>query len=99
MDTAVSPKTDEVEDLNEGLAEEARVIKGKPEVYQPTKEEIDDHYRTHFPYRSWCRCCVSGIKKAAPHRQANETGKTKDKPVVAIDCKGKARKNKSVEEN
>ncbi len=49
---AVRPKSEDMESIREGLAEEeempelemeeARVIKGKPRVYQPTEEEIDD---------------------------------------------------------
>ena len=33
----------------------------------PTKNEVEDHYKTHLPYRSWCRYCVEGKGKMAPH--------------------------------
>ena len=26
--------------------------------YKPTQAEVDDHYLTHLPYRSWCRHCI-----------------------------------------
>ena len=60
------------ETIEEEIEEEGRKIKGKPEVYQPTKEEVEDHYRTHIPFRSWCPCCVAGRKKADPHPKAKE---------------------------
>ena len=47
---AVSPNTEDTEDMREGLAEkeieeEGRMIRGKPKVYQPTAEEIEANPR------------------------------------------------------
>ena len=39
---------------------EAIVPKQVPEVYTPTKQEIDEHNISHLPFRSWCRHCVEG---------------------------------------
>ena len=46
---------------------EGRKIKGMKPVQQPTKEEYDDHMRTHIPYRQWCEICVKGRKKNPSH--------------------------------
>ena len=35
---------------------EGRAIPGKKMVYEPTKEEFDEHCRTHYPFRSRCPC-------------------------------------------
>ena len=33
----------------------------------PTKKDVDEHELSHLPYRSWCRYCVEGKGKVAPH--------------------------------
>ena len=104
---AVRPKPEDIESIGEGLAEdesmetemkEGRVIKGKPRVYQPTEEEIDDHYRVHIPPRAWCKCCRMAKLKNVPHNSGQGAGKNRDVPVVAMDYTGKRRKGKSEEE-
>lgn len=44
-------------------AEEGRIIKGQSRVVKPSKEEWDNHMRTHIPYRKWCPHCVRGKKE------------------------------------
>ena len=39
-----------------------------PDVYVPTKAEVERHNLTHLPYRNWCRICVAGKKPNTPHR-------------------------------
>ena len=39
---------------------EAIVPRQVPEVYTPTKQEIDEHNISHLPFRSWRRHCVEG---------------------------------------
>ena len=48
--------------------EEARTMKGKKPVRQPTKEEYDAHCLTHIPFRKWCPHCVKGKRKNDPRR-------------------------------
>ena len=40
-----------------------------PDPKMPTKSEVEEHYPTHLPYRSWCQYCVQGKGKTAPHFQ------------------------------
>ena len=35
---------------------------------EPSKEEREEHEKTHLPYRSWCRHCVRGRGKHRAHR-------------------------------
>ena len=34
---------------------------GKIEPVLPSEEEIEEHKRTHLPYRSWCKHCTSWL--------------------------------------
>ena len=34
----------------------------------PSQAEVEEHYLTHLPCRSWCRHCVRGRGRAADHR-------------------------------
>ena len=38
-----------------------------PDPKMPSKEEVEEHYLTHLPYRSWCQLCVQGNGVAPPH--------------------------------
>ena len=37
---------------------------------KPSAEEVEDHYRTHLPYRNWCPHCIRGKGKGLDHRKA-----------------------------
>ena len=41
---------------------------------EPSDEERREHYLTHLPYRSWCKYCVGGRGKEAPHRRQEHQG-------------------------
>ena len=38
----------------------------------PHEDEVAEHYKTHLPYRSWCRHCVRGKCRRLPHRAGKE---------------------------
>ena len=38
---------------------------------EPTKEEKEDHEKTHMPFRSWCRHCVRGRGKEEACRKTD----------------------------
>lgn len=48
----------------------------------PTPDEIERHYVTHIPFRSWCPECVKGKAKDYAHRRVEEHGEI---PVVSTD--------------
>ena len=51
-----------------------RQMKRVQDPRTPSKEEREDHEKTHLPFRSWCRHCVRGRGKQLPHREgAQET--------------------------
>ena len=33
----------------------------------PSQREVEEHNLTHLPYRNWCKHCVFGKGRAAPH--------------------------------
>ena len=71
---------------------EARKIKTKSFVQQPTQEEWDEHMLTHLPFRAWCPCCVAGRKKADAHRRQTDDLANDEEtrvPLIAADYKGK----------
>ena len=38
-----------------------------PKVSTPSKAEIEEHEKTHLPFRTWCKSCVKGRGVASPH--------------------------------
>ena len=55
----VDEESKEMEEEEQVLAE-GRIIKGQQRVVKPSKEEWENHMRTHIPYRKWCPHCVRG---------------------------------------
>ena len=47
--------------------EEGVVIKGKVIVTGPTRDEFEEHMRTHIPFRNWCEFCVKGKSRSDAH--------------------------------
>ena len=41
---------------------------------EPSAEERREHELTHLPYRSWCKHCVGGRGKEAPHKKQDGQG-------------------------
>ena len=35
----------------------------------PTREEFEEHMRTHIPFRTWCEFCVKGKSRSDAHRK------------------------------
>ena len=53
-----------------------------PEV--PSREAVESHMLTHSPFAPWCRACISGRGRDAPHfRQGGE--ETAATPVISLD--------------
>ena len=50
-------------------AKDERVVKEMGDPRRPTQKEVEDHERTHLPYRNWCSVCVRAKGKDADHRR------------------------------
>ena len=73
----------ETEGVKEEQGEEAEGSKGVNRGIKPSKKEVEEHERTHLPFRNWCKHCVFGKAKSSPHRKSEE--KKGEKPVISID--------------
>ena len=73
-------------EIEEGEGEEGRMIRGPKAIYTPSKEEWDNHMRSHIPFRRWCPFCVKGRSKSGEHRgcEKSEEDKKKEVPVISI---------------
>ena len=73
-DAEEEDEKDKDDDEAEGhLNEEGRKLKkARRRIRGPTAQERLDHYRTHFPYRSWCPICVVARGISQPHRAKEE---------------------------
>ena len=55
----------------EAERDERKVVRlGDPR--RPSEGEVQDHERTHLPYRNWCYHCVGGKGRDLDHRRAVE---------------------------
>ena len=41
-----------------------RVVKELLDPRKPTEKEVEEHERTHLPYRNWCSTWIIGRKSA-----------------------------------
>ena len=37
-----------------------------PGPKMPSREEVEQHYLTHLPFRNWCQYCIQGKGNTAP---------------------------------
>ena len=51
----------------------------------PSKDEVEEHEVTHWPYRSWCPDCVQGRGRAAQHRGRHDYMLEPGDPIVVAD--------------
>jgi len=47
----------------------------------PSAVEVEEHNRTHIPYRSWCKWCVEGRGRGDQHRSSPGSSV----PIVGLD--------------
>ena len=49
----------------------------------PTEDEVEEHRKSHIPYRDWCPHCVQG--RGLGERRGRHAGRHHDIPRVGID--------------
>ena len=49
-----------------------RQVRKMGDPRKPTAAEVEDHNRTHLPYRNWCLHCIRGKGKDMDHRKGIE---------------------------
>ena len=69
------------------IGREARQLRRQRRAHCPsTVEEIQEHLRTHLPYKSWCHHCVSGRGVSTQHRGRSPGEDSVEVAAVAVDC-------------
>jgi hypothetical protein len=61
---------DPMEEVEEEMGVRTTIKMTDPK--KPSKEEVEEHWKTHLPYRNWCEVCVRGRGKEDPHRKSGE---------------------------
>lgn len=82
------------DEVNADLAEESEEgIKSKCILCgtKPSEQEVEDHERTHMPFRNWCQHCVFGKAVNNPHRSQDHEGQGIPHIVVDYMCSAKQR--------
>ena len=74
----------EDEPMQEAI-EEGRTPLFRKSENQPLSQEVQEHMKTHIPYRSWCAHCVRGMVRNDPHRSGGGRRGPRDHPHFAID--------------
>ncbi len=60
-ETLAPAEGEEIAEINDpGDVEDVEPLRVKKEIYTPTASEVEDHRKTHYPHRAWCRECVEG---------------------------------------
>ena len=65
------------------------MVKMNPTVHTPTRDEIEEHNRTHCPFAPWCKHCIKGRGRNSQHRSGakhnNEDDNKEKVPRIALD--------------
>ena len=59
---------EEDDDTESGMRSTLRML----DPMKPSPAEVDEHNKTHLPYRNWCKYCVKGHGKEMAHRKQSE---------------------------
>ena len=70
---------------HEDVGEEGRPSKGVAPPQRVSKQEKEEHSRTHAPFRSWCRYCVRGRATNTPHMKLNKLDPEFAVPRISMD--------------
>lgn len=52
--------------------------------HTPSRQEVEEHMLSHFPFKAWCKHCVKGKAKGKLHRRIKDTEKY-TKAIVSMD--------------
>ena len=74
----------EEEEPEEEEEEEGRKAVVRRGAKGPTKQEREEHEATHCPYRNWCRHCVRGRGRNAPHFKKQLEAEDKESGVARV---------------
>ena len=64
--------------------DDAQMVRGIPPPLEPSPADIARHNINHFPYRSWCRHCLSGRRPNSHHRSSGPK-KARKTPLFCSD--------------
>ena len=67
------------------LLKEGRKVRQPRDPGMPSREEWQEHMRTHFPYRSWCKFCAAGRGRARKRRRNAAKSIIRSWPHVSLD--------------
>ena len=83
-DMAVSPDDEECQPCDQGGdSGEATPSFGFRKPVLPSRKEIEDHERTHLPFRDWCKHCVMGRARNELHKK--DSSQVGSVPRVSMD--------------
>ncbi len=69
-------------EIKDDGTEETENIKIAPDPGQPTGRQVEEHrQRCHLPYRLWCKWCLMGRGRGAPHSKRGSSAI----PIVGLD--------------
>ena len=63
-----------------------QIAKALPEPIQPSKQIVEAHNLTHWPYRSWCPHCVAARKANSPRHRSSSLRRRTVPLLVADYC-------------
>ena len=67
----------------EGDAEDAEPLRYPPQPVTPDPATVEQHRKTHLPFRSWCLECMMG--RGLGEQRGRHTGRVHGVPIVGID--------------
>ena len=70
----------EEEEMEQAI--KARTV-SKPHL--PTQKEVEEHMKTHTPFKAWCPHCVAGHSSCGHHLQRKKEDEDHSVPVVHMD--------------
>ena len=91
------------DEVNIEHSDEVEPMRMSPDPGQPTSKQVEDHRKSHLPYRLWCKYCVMGRGMNDAHRKKGKGVKTEEKetavPRMSLDYFYLSEKDEEEREN
>ena len=86
VESLVAPAEDDVADneeiqIKDEADTEVERLKHAVDPGQPTSKQIEEHRKTHLPFRLWCKWCILGRGRGFQHRKSEGSRI----PIIGLD--------------
>ena len=76
---------DDIQGISDDEGEKGIQGKTKNAPVKPSQKEVEEHEKTHIPFRAWCEHCIKGQAVSDPHKNQASEDTHRDWATISMD--------------